>query len=84
MASIDELRAARDAHAKQIEAVNWLTVQDLAARWHVAPGTVRKVPRSTLPYLLFGASNQRRYDPRDVERYEDVQKHAADEAKKAS
>jgi hypothetical protein len=64
MPTIDALRAARDEHAKQIEAVNWLTVNDLAA----------------LGYLLFGASRQRRYDPRDVETFEREQKQA-DEAR---
>jgi hypothetical protein len=80
MPTIDALRAARDDHAKQIEAVNWLTVNDLAARWGIAPGSVRKIPRAALGYLLFGASRQRRYDPRDVETFEREQKQA-DEAR---
>lgn len=84
MPSIEELRAARDAHAKQIEAVHWLTVQDLAARWGIAPGTVRKIPRDLLPYLPFGQSKQRRYDPRDVERYEETQKRAANEQREGA
>lgn len=70
MASIEELRAAARDHAKQLEAVQWLGVKDLAARWGVSPGTVRKVPRDQLPYLTFGDSDWRRYDPRDVEQYE--------------
>lgn len=62
------------AHERQLEAVHWLSVQDLAARWAISGATVRKVPRDKLPYLLFGDSQVRRYDPRDVERFEDEQK----------
>lgn len=75
MATIEKLRAQAAQHAKQIEAVQWLSVNDLAARWGISPGSVRKIARDALPYLLFGESNQRRYDPRDVEQYEAEQKH---------
>ena len=74
MPTIEELRASAAVHAKQLEAVHWLQVNDLAARWGISPGSVRKIPRDKLPYLLFGESNQRRFDPRDVERYESEQK----------
>lgn len=77
MPTIDELRAQSAEHARQIESVHWLTVNDLAARWGISPGTIRKIPRAGLPYLLFGQSQQRRYDPRDVEQYEAEQKRAA-------
>lgn len=70
MASIEQLRADAREHAKQIEAVQYLGVKDLAARWGVSPGTVRKISRASLPYIEFGDSGWRRYDPRDVELYE--------------
>ncbi len=70
MRTIEDLRAHAREHARQIEAVLWLSVQDLAVRWSVSPGTVRKIPRAQLPYLMLGASSVRRYDPRDVESYE--------------
>lgn len=68
------LREAARQHARQIEAVQWLGVQDLAGRWGVGVGTVRKIPRDVLPYLELGDSHIRRYDPRDVESYESVAK----------
>lgn len=71
MANLSELRAAAREHAKQLEAVRFLTVQDLAARYGVDEDTVRAVPRDRLPYLPFGKSGMRRYDPRDVERFEE-------------
>jgi hypothetical protein len=63
-----------EEHARQIEAVHWLGVRDLVNRWGVSAATVRKIARERLPYLLFGDSQLRRYDPRDVERYEDTMK----------
>jgi hypothetical protein len=68
--TLAELRALAAEHGRQIEAVTWLRVNDLAVRWAVSPNTVRAVPREQLPYLLFGRSRQRRYDPRDVEAFE--------------
>jgi hypothetical protein len=65
-----ELRELAKAHARQLEAVVWLSVGDLAVRWNVSPATVRKVSRDALPYLTLGGSSVRRYDPRDVEHYE--------------
>lgn len=70
MDRIAELRELAKAHSRQLEAVLWLSVGDLAVRWSVSPATVRKVSRQALPYLLLGESNVRRYDPRDVESYE--------------
>lgn len=75
--SLDELRAAAREHARQLEAVRWATVKDLAERWKVSTTTVRKIPRSELPYLTLGASAVRRYDPSDVECYENEHKHGA-------
>lgn len=77
MATIHDMREAAKAHSRQIEAVLWLSVQDLAARWGVSAGTVRKVPREALPYLTLGSSTVRRYDPRDVEQYEATAKQGA-------
>lgn len=71
MANLSDLRAAAREHAKQLEAVRFLTVQDLAARYGVDDETVRGILRDRLPYLPFGKSGMRRYDPRDVEVYED-------------
>lgn len=53
----------------------WLKSADLAARWDVDPDTVTALPREQLPYLEFGKSKARRYDPRDVEAYEQTFKH---------
>jgi hypothetical protein len=77
MATIDELRTDAKEHARQLEAVHWLGVSDLAARWGVSTVTVRKIDRALLPYLPFGASRVRRYDPRDIEKYEAEQKQPA-------
>lgn len=77
MPTIDEIRAHARDHAKQLEAVRYLTVQDLAARWGVDDDTVRAVPAKALPYLSFGRSRMRRYDPRDVERFEQAEKESA-------
>jgi hypothetical protein len=68
--TVAEIRAEAMQHARQIEAVKFLTVQDLALRWRVDDETVRKIDRASLPYLEFGKSKMRRYDPREVERYE--------------
>ena len=67
---MSQLREAAKAHSRQIDAVLWLTVADLAVRWGVSTKTVRKIPRASLPYLELGSSHVRRFDPRDVEAYE--------------
>jgi hypothetical protein len=64
------MRAEAREHARQIEAVTWLSVHELAQRWRVSPNTVRKIPRSALPYLMLGETRVRRFDPRDVEAFE--------------
>ncbi len=74
MPSIEELRARKAEHAKQLEAVLYVKVSDLAARWNLDPEGVTKIPREELPYLEFGESDSRRYDPRDVEAYEERKK----------
>lgn len=71
MPTLAEIRAAAREHAKQLAAVRYVTVQDLAARWGVDDDTVRAIPRFELPYLAFGKSGTRRFDPRDVEAYEE-------------
>lgn len=69
--TLAQLRAEAREHAKQLAAVRYVTVQDLAARWGIDDDTVREIPRKALPYLPFGKSGKiRRYDPRDVEAYE--------------
>lgn len=70
MDRLTQLRTLAKEHSRQLEAVLWLSVGDLAVRWSVSPATVRKIPRASLPYLLLGGSGVRRYDPRDVESYE--------------
>lgn len=74
MPSVAEMRAGAADHARQLDSVRWLGVKDLVLRWGIAKATVRAIPRDRLPYLLFGESNVRRYDPRDVEAYEDAEK----------
>lgn len=77
MPTIDDIRAAAAEHARQLESVRWLSVADLVARWGVSQTTIRAIAADDLPYLLFGKSRVRRYDPRDVEAYEDRMKHAS-------
>jgi hypothetical protein len=70
MATLAELRERAKQHARHIDAVVYVTVQDLAARWGVDDETVRLIPREQLPYLEFGKSRMRRYNPDDVLAYE--------------
>lgn len=74
MPSIETLRERAKAHARQLEAVLWLKTSDLVARWGIDSAEILAVPRAELPYLEFGASRARRYDPRDVEAYEQSHK----------
>lgn len=74
MATIEEIRERAAAHARHLDAVTFTTVQDLAGRWGVAETTVLAVPRAQLPFLTFGKSRMRRYDPRDVEAFEEAMK----------
>lgn len=66
-----------DEHQAQIVARSWPGVPDLAARWGVSRATVRKIPRDRLPYLDFGGTHIRRYDPADVASYEEREKQGA-------
>ena len=75
--SLEQIKQSAREHTRQLAAVNFATVQILAARWGVDEDTVRAIPRDKLPYLEFGQSNRRRYDPRDVERYEQTEKTGA-------
>ena len=75
--TLAELRAEAREHAKQLEAVRFLTAQELAARWGVDDETVKAIPHAELPYLTMGKSRMRRYDPRDVETFERKQKEPA-------
>lgn len=68
--TLEELRAEARAHARQLEAVHWHTVQDLAVRWGIGEDAVRAIPADRLPYLRFGKSRMRRYSPDDVETFE--------------
>lgn len=77
MASIEELRARQREHARQLEAVFYVKTSDLAARWNIDVDEVLEISRDKLPYLEYGKTNSRRYDPRDVETYEDREKRGA-------
>lgn len=78
MSDLSTLREQAKEHGIQIEAVCWVSVVDLAVRWGVSKKIVRDIPRAELPYLTLGGSVTRRYDPRDVERYESNTKHGSD------
>lgn len=68
------MREAAREHARQLDAVLWLGVADLAIRWGVGTGTVRKISREALPYLELGDSRVRKYSPDDVLAYEQTAK----------
>lgn len=74
MPSIDELRARQREHARQLESVFFVKSHELSARWGVDIDEVLAIPREQLPYLEYGKSKSRRYDPRDVEAYEQTAK----------
>lgn len=59
---------------KQMESGRWPGVSALAEKWGVAFDTVKAIPREKLPYLTFGGSRIRRYDPDDVAAYEENEK----------
>lgn len=77
MPSIEELRARAREHSKQLEAVLFAKSSDLVARWGIDAEEILKIPRAELPYLEFGASNARRYNPLDVEAFEEKKKRGA-------
>lgn len=59
-----------EQHERQLQASGWPGVAVLARKWGVSRKTVRDIPRDQLPYISFGQSDVRRYDPDDVERFE--------------
>lgn len=63
-----------DEQQRQIEARGWPGVKELHERWGISRALVRAIPREKLPYLTFGQSDVRRYDPSDVAAYEDREK----------
>lgn len=71
------IRAQAKEHAKQIDAVRWAGVPELSDRWGVGAKIIRAIPREKLPYLTLGKSDVRRYDPSDVEAYEQAEKRGA-------
>jgi hypothetical protein len=77
MPSVEQLRERAKEHSRQLEAVLWVKVVDLVARWGVDAESITSIPRERLPYIEFGNSKQRRYDPRDVEEYERLEKKGA-------
>jgi hypothetical protein len=77
MPTIEELRARQKEHARQLEAVFFAKANELAARWNVDVDSVLEIPRADLPYIEHGKSKSRRYDPRDVEAYEQRAKKGA-------
>lgn len=79
MTDLDTLRRQAAEQDAQIAARGWLTTSDLAARWNVGARQVRAIPRTALPYLLFG-ERTRRYRPEDVDAYENTRKPAEDHA----
>lgn len=60
-----------DEHERQLQARGWPGVPDLARKWGVSRATVRKIDRAKLPYLSFGNSDMRRYDPVDIAAFEE-------------
>lgn len=72
---LERLRAEAAEHGAQLAAAGWPGVPELAAKWGVSRPSVRKIPREHLPYLEFGDTKMRRYDPADVARYEQTAKH---------
>jgi hypothetical protein len=74
MASIEEIRARQREHARQLDTVFFVKSSDLQARWNIDIEEVLDIPRSELPYLEHGKTKSRRYDPRDVDAYEQRKK----------
>lgn len=66
-----------EEHERQLQAPGWPGVKDLADRWGVSRRNVRKIPREKLPYLSFGDSDIRKYDPADVAAFEEREKRGA-------
>ena len=45
----------------------WLHLRDVAEMFDVHPNTIRRIPPSTLPYLVVGERGDRRYRRSDIE-----------------
>lgn len=74
------IKARAREHQRALTETRFLSVRELAARWHVGETLVRDIPAADLPYLEFGNGTQkrrRRFDPADVERYERQHRRAA-------
>jgi hypothetical protein len=71
---LSAIRERAAEHEAELDAdVVYFTIQDLAARWRLATGTVRAISRERLPYKEFGSGHyrkRRRYHPRDVHAFE--------------
>ena len=73
MTDLATIRARAAEHQRELTERQYLSVAQLAARWQLAPSTVRDIPADELPYLEFGRGlklRRRHYDPADVEAYE--------------
>lgn len=64
-------------HEQQLQARGWPGVPFLARRWGVSSKVVRDIPRDRLPYISFGQSDMRRYDPADIAAFEEREKRGA-------
>lgn len=62
---------------RQLQARGWPGVKQLAERWGLTRYSVRHIPREKLPYLSFGLTDIRRYDPMDVDAFEQREKQPA-------
>lgn len=74
MPILEEIRARAKRHDDELARdVAFLTIADLAARWHCAKNTVRAISKAALPYVNLGNGVKRelrRYHPDDVAAYE--------------
>jgi hypothetical protein len=73
-ARLQRIRERQAAHNERIEAEQWFTSSQLAARWNVGQTTVLMLPRERLPYTQFGLGKRprRRYSPAAVAAFEAV------------
>ena len=77
MPSLSELRQRAREHTRRLEAIQWAGVNDLVIRWDKGRKAILAIPRSKLPYLEIGGNRERRYDPRDIETFEEREKYGA-------
>lgn len=71
--TLETIRARAKEHEREMEAVRWLTPQQLGTRWGVSVGTVYAIPRDELPYMTPGRGRKfarRRYHPDAIAAYE--------------